>query len=78
MLIIKSSFLNLLVSDDNISHSPKGHFRSQSDGTVMAQSEDLLDLKREQTDKKSVKAILTQLLQSVHGITHIQVLTSVV
>lgn len=62
-----------LVIDDTSTQSsnlPKGHCRSQSDGTVMTQSEDLTDAKK---DLKSMKAILAQLLSSNCGITPIQV-----
>lgn len=65
----------ILVSDDNTpaSSMTKGHYRSQSDGTVITQPEDLSDGKKELPDKKSMKAILTQLLSSIQGITPIQV-----
>lgn len=43
--------------------SPKGHQRSQSDGTVMSANEEVLDSKKEQ-DKKSVKTIFSQFLPS--------------
>ncbi|XP_018563541.1 putative 1-phosphatidylinositol 3-phosphate 5-kinase [Anoplophora glabripennis] len=51
--------------------SPKSHHRTYSDdGTVMIQSEDVNDGKKE-SDKKTVKNILSQLLPSVHTLTSI-------
>lgn len=41
--------------------SPKGHQRSQSDGPVMLHNDDSCDSKKD-TDKKTVKNLLSQLL----------------
>lgn len=50
-------------SDASAPPSPKGHHRSQSDGTVMSLNEEYTENKKE-SDKKSVKNILSQLLPS--------------
>lgn len=50
-------------SDVSAPPSPKGHHRSQSDGTVMSSNEEHVENKKE-TDKKTVKNILSQFLPS--------------
>lgn len=54
------------------SASPKGHQRSQSDGTVMSLNEESTDSKKE-ADKKTVKNILSQLLPSSSNLAQIVV-----
>jgi 1-phosphatidylinositol-3-phosphate 5-kinase len=54
--------------DSSVSSSPKCHQRSQSDGTVMSHNDDQADARKD-TDKKSVKNILSQLLPSSTALT---------
>lgn len=68
LLLLPVPFEVLLIiflaqSDASAPPSPKGHHRSQSDGTVMSTNEEYAENKKE-TDKKTVKNILSQLLPS--------------
>lgn len=70
--------VDVLVSDTETAAAggvQRGHCRSQSDGTVMAEAQDSTDMagRKDIPDKKSMKAILTQLLSSTQGMTPIQV-----
>ncbi|EFA00380.1 1-phosphatidylinositol 3-phosphate 5-kinase [Tribolium castaneum] len=55
-------------SELSMSSSPKCHHRSQSDGTVMSHNEEQNDCKKD-SDKKTVKNILSQLLPSSSALT---------
>lgn len=70
LFFIQYFYINV-ADEPNVSSSPKVHHRSQSDGTVMSQYEESYDNKKE-TDKKSVKNILSQLLPSTITFTPIQ------
>jgi hypothetical protein len=58
--------------DSSVSSSPRCHQRSQSDGTVMSHNDDQADARKD-SDKKSVKNILSQLLPSSTALTLIPV-----
>lgn len=67
-------YISFYILDESHSpSSPKSHHRTQSDdGTIMIQSEDMNDGKKE-SDKKTVKNILSQLLPSLPTLTSISV-----